>query len=264
MVLRVWRPMVVMAVALVVAVGLSAPLTPYNAVDAAGDRFAVSNWTDSNNKVHRIRWNPCQAAVTYAVNPWLSGRTAEARRGAVADTRAAFRRVSHRTGINFTFAGRTSEIPRNGADASWSTRLRSAEIVVAWVDQSRTKFRSNLMTDSGNGYASGVGGWMMKMWTEPGGRQQSAIGRGFVVINSGHNGVYEPGFGSGVTRGALLLHEIGHAVGLGHVGTTSELMYPTMLDRRASKYKDGDRTGLTRVGRSLGCIPGASDVWPQI
>jgi hypothetical protein len=41
-------------------------------------------------------------------------------------------------------------------------------------------------------------------------------------------------------------------------------MYPTMLDRERSKYKDGDRQGLARVGSSLGCVPGASDAWPQI
>ena len=50
------------------------------------------------------------------------------------------------------------------------------------------------------------------------------------MINSDHNSIYKAGFGRAMTRGALLLHEIGHAVGLGHVGTTSEIMYPTMLE----------------------------------
>ncbi len=253
-----------MVMAVAVTVGLSAPLTSNNAADAAGDDFEVANWTDPDGKDHRIRWNPCQPAVTFAVNARLAGGTTAARNAAVADARAAFKRVSNRTGVPFSFAGRTAEIPRNGKDQSWSDRQKSAEIVVAWVDQSRAKFRSNLMIDSGSGYASGVGGWMMRAWTDSGGNWQAAIGRGFVVINSGHNSTYKAGFGSGVTRGALLLHEIGHAVGLGHVGTTSEIMYPTMLNREYSKYKNGDRNGLSRVGKSLGCIPGASDTWPQI
>ena len=46
------------------------------------------------------------------------------------------------------------------------------------------------------------------------GRWHGAVGRGFVVINASHNRRYESGFGSGVTRGALLLHELGHALGL--------------------------------------------------
>ena len=245
-------------------IGLSAPLTPNNAADAASDQYDVSNWTDPKGKQHRIRWNPCQQAVTYAVNPRLASKTSAGRAAAVADAREAFRRVGNRTGINFTFAGRTTEIPRNTSKQSWSSRQRAAEIVVAWVDQSRSKTRSNLMTNSGSGYGSGVGGWMMRAWTNSDGDWRAAIGRGFVVINSGHNNIYKSGYGSGLTRGALLLHEIGHAMGLGHVGATRELMYPTMLDREFSKYKDGDRTGLRRVGRPLGCVAGANDAWPQI
>jgi hypothetical protein len=65
-----------------------------------------------------------------------------------------------------------------------------------------------------------------------------------VVLNADHNRLYARGFGAGTTRGALLLHEIGHVMGLGHVGTTRELMYPTMLERGSSNYKSGDRTGL--------------------
>ncbi|MCZ3387474.1 MAG: matrixin family metalloprotease [Actinomycetia bacterium] len=264
MVSRASRPIVLMLMAAAVTVGLSAPLTSNNSAGAAGDDFEVANWTDPDGKDHRIRWNPCQTKVTYAVNTRLAGGTTAARNAAVADVKAAFKRVSNRTGIPFAFAGRTSEIPNNAEDESWSNRQKAAEIVVAWVDQSRAKYRTNLMTDNGNGYASGVGGWMMRAWTDSEGRWRAAIGRGFVVINSGHNSTYTAGFGSGVTRGALLLHEIGHAVGLDHVGTTSEIMYPTMLERSFSKYKDGDRNGLSRVGKPLGCIAGASDTWPQI
>lgn len=245
-------------------IGLSAPLNPNNSADAAGARYDVSNWTDPKGKQHRVRWNPCQPTVTYAVNPRLASKTSAGRASAVADVLEAFRRVENRTGIDFSYAGRTEEIPRNSREVSWSSRQKAAEIVVAWVDQSRAKTRSNLMTNSGSGYGSGVGGWMMRAWTDSDGHWQTAIGRGFVVINSGHNKIYRAGYGSGLTRGALLLHEIGHAMGLGHVGTTHELMYPTMLDREFSKYRDGDRTGLRKVGRRLGCIPGASEVWPQI
>ena len=261
---RVMRPVAMMAIAIAVTCGLSVPLTPNNAADAAGNGFDVGNWTDPKGKQHRIRWNPCQKAVTYAINPRLAGKTSAARAHAVADAQAAVRRVSSRTGIPFSYSGRTTEIPKNGANESWSTRQKSAEIVIAWVSQSRPKYRSNLLTNSGSGYGSGVGGWMMRAWTDSNGKWQAAIGRGFVVLNAGHNDVYKDGFGKGVTRGALLLHEIGHAVGLGHVGTTKEIMYPTMLSREFSRYKDGDRTGLRRVGRPLGCVAGASDAWPQI
>jgi hypothetical protein len=261
---RVARPLALAVLAGALTVGLSAPLTPNNAADASGDGYDVSNWTDPNGNLHRVRWNPCQTAVTYAVNPRLAGGSAKARGSAVSDVREGFRRVGHRTGIHFRYTGRTNEIPNNTSRESWSSRQHSAEIVVAWVNQSHARTRSNLITNSGSGYASGVGGWMMRAWTDSKGHWQTAIGRGFVVINSGHNDIYKPGYGQGVTRGALLLHEIGHAVGLGHVGTTRELMYPTMLNRSYSMYKDGDRSGLKKVGRPLGCVPGANEAWPQI
>jgi hypothetical protein len=258
------RPLALAVMAAALTIGLSAPLTPNNSAGASGDGYDVSNWTDPQGKVHRIRWNPCQAAVTYAVNPRLAGKTPAARESAVSDLREAVRRVGNRTGINFRFVGRTTEIPKDTSHQSWSDRQRAAEIVVAWVNQSRPKTRTNLMSNSGGGYGSGVGGWMMRGWTDSDGHWHAAIGRGFVVINSAQNSLYKPGYGSGMTRGALLLHELGHAMGLGHVGTTREIMYPTMLDRSFSMYKSGDRTGLKKVGRPLGCIEGATQAWPQI
>ncbi|HEX5016089.1 MAG TPA: matrixin family metalloprotease [Actinomycetes bacterium] len=261
---RTTRTVALAVLAGAMTVGLSAPLTPNNAADASGERYSVSNWTDPKNKQHRVRWNPCQPTVTYAVNARLASKTRAGRASAIADVLEAFRRVERRTGIDFSYAGRTKEIPRNTSKESWSSRQKAAEVVVAWVDQSRPKTRSNLMTNSGSGYGSGVGGWMMRAWTDSDGHWQAAIGRGFVVINSAHNKIYRAGYGSGLTRGALLLHEVGHAMGLGHVGTTRELMYPTMLNREYTKYRDGDRTGLRKVGRPLGCIPGASEAWPQI
>lgn len=257
------RPIGLVAVAMAAVAALAVPLAPAQDADAAGSRYEVSNWTDPDGQAHRIRWNPCQT-VTFAVNAQLAGGTQAARDAAVADVRAAFHRVSKRTGIPVSFAGRTSEIPNNGASESWSARQKAAEIVVAWVDQGRESTSSNLISKDSGGYPSGVGGWMMRAWTVADGSWRAAIGRGFVVINADHNNLYKSGFGSGTTRGALLLHEIGHAMGLGHVGTTRELMYPTMLKREHSNYKDGDQTGLSKVGKRLGCVAGANDAWPQI
>lgn len=251
-----------MALAVAAVVALALPLTSASDADAAGSRYDVSSWKDPDGVLHRIRWNPCQT-VTYAVNPRLAGATAKARSSAVSDVREAFGQVSRQTGITFAFAGRTEEIPRNRDGEKWSSRQRAAEIVVAWIDQDRTAKASNLMTRSGGRYPSGVGGWMMRTWTGSNG-WSGAIGRGYVVINADHNRLYRRGFGSGMTRGALLLHEIGHAVGLGHAGATSELMYPTMLDRKRSAYRSGDREGLAKVGSGLGCIAGAGTAWPQI
>ena len=63
-----------------------------------------------------------------------------------------------------------------------------------------------------------------------------------------------PGFGSGETRGQLILHELGHAMGLNHTRNTGQIMYPMLRSRSRTAYAAGDRTGLERVGRNAGCI----------
>ena len=66
----------------------------------------------------------------------------------------------------------------------------------------------------------------------------------------------KPGFGAGLRRGNLLLHELGHVVGLGHVSNAHLLMNPTMTSYTPNGYAAGDATGLAMVGRNAGCIPG--------
>ena len=63
------------------------------------------------------------------------------------------------------------------------------------------------------------------------------------------------GFGPGVSRGRVLLHELGHAVGLEHVADTTQVMN-TSVSRTSppAAYGAGDRTGLRKVGAAAGCI----------
>jgi len=257
------RRSLAVAVSALVAAGVvvALPSTVASTADAAGEDYAVHGWTDPNGDRHRVRWDPC-TTITYAVNVRHAAGSDKARAAALADVHDAMARAAARTGLTFRYAGRTTEIPRDAGE-SWSDRQKAAEIVIAWVDQDQATSRSNLLISTGDGYVSGTGGWVWKAWTS-GGTWELAVGRGFVVINADHRGSYQPGFGSGRTRGALLLHEIGHALGLDHVGSTRELMYPKMLNRASSTYKTGDRTGLTKVGESLGCIPGAAQAWKQI
>lgn len=258
---RRMRAMAVTAVA-ALGVGVALPAALDASADAAGEVYAVHSWKDPGGELHRIRWDPC-STTTYAVNVRQAGGTAAARARALADVKEAVRRAAARTGLTFKFAGTTREVPRDAGDTGWADRQRAAELVIAWVDQRHAATRSNLLIPEGSRYASGTGGWVWKAWMV---RNQwnLAIGRGFVVINSGDNHLYKPGFGAGYTRGALLLHEIGHALGLDHVGATSQLMYPRMLDRDSTGYHRGDRMGLKKVGEPLGCVPGTADMWKQI
>jgi hypothetical protein len=207
-----------------------------------------------------MRWNPCQAQITYAVNPTFAARSAAGRRAAVADVQQAFQRLSQATGITFTSAGTTSFMPTG---SSWSS-TSPAEIVVAWVDQTRSGGRSTLLTTDANGrYVAGTGGYSFKRWAFPGQDWTGAIGRGFVVVNARERTV-KPGFGSGITRGNLLLHELGHVVGLEHTSSTDELMHSVLLPRTSTGYRSGDLAGLAKVGVEGGCIEVPSSVWTDL
>ena len=57
----------------------------------------------------------------------------------------------------------------------------------------------------------------------------AAIVKGFVVVNTPKLlRSYRAGFGTGAHRGNLLLHELGHVVGLNHVSNARLLMDPTL------------------------------------
>ena len=177
------------------------------------------------------RWNPC-AVVTYRVND------ARARPTALGDLREALRRVTYETGVRFRELGRTSVVP--GAPGGFRYE---ADLVVAWTDAKHTEHLG--------GQRAGAGGF------EPpvdgrGGRPR--IHHAFVVVDVGAVKDLDPGFGAGRTEGQVLLHELGHVMGLDHVDAEHQMMRPELTTVDATLYGAGDLTGLRRIGRRAGCL----------
>ena len=186
------------------------------------------------------RWDPC-TTIGYRVNARQGGT------GAVRDTRAAVARISQATGFRFAYRGTTTGIPSNGGN-SWYPA--DTQLVVAWARPSQS---SLLRMYPG---AAGVGAALARTGYYNGdGTRTSMISKGMVVVNSKVR--MKGGFGTGLTRGDTLLHEIGHAMGLSHSGASEQMMY-AYLTRTAARFGRGDLHGLEARGSKLGCVRATS------
>jgi len=187
----------------------------------------------------KARWDACRV-VTYRVNPDRMPP------GALRDVREAFRRVSEATGLRFSYAGNTSFVPYRPESKS---RLTNADLAIAWATPRLVPGLDGPVLGLG-GYASVAGdaGW-------------NRIVQGFVLLDSTSR--QAAGFGGrrSATRGLLLLHELGHAIGLDHVRDSRQVMYPVLMPQPA-QYAAGDLRGLAAVGAGRGCFPTSSHQRP--
>jgi hypothetical protein len=80
---------------------------------------------------------------------------------------------------------------------------------------------------------------------------------GTVVFNTRSTWVGKAGFkrypGDFPGRGALITHEIGHALGLGHVTERAQVMYPVATNGSPLGLQSGDRAGLNTLYRAKRC-----------
>jgi hypothetical protein len=164
----------------------------------------------------------------------------------------AVRRLHRVTGLHFRYAGRTSYIPQavpltRRLLAREMERRTGVPFVVAWARRGGGPGGTTLLDDDEAGVGSIV--WRYSSTSD------LRISDAAVVMRRGRTGL-EPGFGSGGTVGTLLLHELGHAVGLLHVYDDSQVMNPVIGGWSPGRYADGDRRGLTRVGTDAGCMTG--------
>ena len=211
------------------------------AVGAAGSATGYTLQTVSPVKGTSVvvRWNPCQSAITYAVN--LTGLPAAKRAAMLTLVQASFTRLAAADGMTYRYKGTTTFVPQNENIAQ-----EPAEIVVAVVSRTATDLD---LTASSLGY----GGVIWDSWYGGQGNG-AAVVRGYVVLNSSTLPLLKPGFGPGRTTGNVLLHELGHATGLEHTAVKGEQMNPVLTDAAPNGYAAGDLAGLKRVGAAAGCI----------
>lgn len=237
------RLVIASVIASLVAVAGAIAATPLTA-DGAIATYALSYGTLPNGTHPLLRWNGCQADITYKVN--LAAVPSSLRTTILSETQGSVSRISRATGIPFTYKGSTTEVPRVG-----SLSGQSAEIIIAFTTPAATTYNLSgaILGEGGYSYA-----WASR--TVSGKTTYTvAIERGFVVVDTPQMLAQTVGgFGTGSRRTNLLLHELGHAMGLQHVTDTRQQMYPTLRSTSPSGLAAGDLTGLAKVGRPAGCL----------
>lgn len=194
-----------------------------------------------NYELMKWRFDPCKT-VTYRLN------TTRMPRGAAADIHQAFRMVGRATGLKFEYGGTSHVIPWRGSRSNRMVRppsVSNADFLIGYATPRQVPALA--------GGVAGLGGPTAGTGYDS---------KGFVKTSEAHVALdstskVRGGFGRGFTRGELILHEIGHGVGLYHSMTPLQVMSYNTLDN--DRFGAGDLAGLRQVGRSAGCFADKGD-----
>ncbi len=184
---------------------------------------------------YKVQFNAC-APVRWRFNPH------GAPLGAKAEVKAAFKQLSAATGIRFVNAGKTRAIPGSNRHP-WPG---NTNMVVAWARPSQTKWDLH-------GNVIGRGGQINTAYARTAkGKRAYQITRSGLVLDSTFPA--PAGFVGPNARGSIIVHELGHVVGLGHTTDNNQQMYPSAENVWNGVYQAGDLNGMRHVGLMTGCL----------
>jgi hypothetical protein len=189
------------------------------------------------------RWDPC-IPIHYEVN------LTDAPPAALGEVRESIERVADATGYRFVCDGttvRTADQQIGTAFQSGATTSRWLPLLITWVPHAHFDY----LADAHRAAAFG-------MPKTGDGAEHALYESGLIAIDAG--GRLPPGFAARYSKGLVLMHELGHVMGLAHVTDGNELMWsPTVegADRAPDlglhDWGPGDRAGLEILGEHDAC-----------
>jgi hypothetical protein len=180
-----------------------------------------------------VRYDPC-STLRYVINPRLAPR-----RG-VDNIHAAVGRSSDATGIEFEFEGFTDEVPGRNRQLYMPERYgeRWPPLLIGWRPHDPAVFSEHDTGIGGSAYVANDDGRLVYV-------------TGSIALDASER--LDSGFGAGRAWGKVILHELGHVLGLDHVTDPAEVMNGSLVTSPAT-WGAGDLAGLRRLGRLAGCL----------
>jgi hypothetical protein len=188
-----------------------------------------------------VRFNPCEP-IHFIINP------ADAPPGGVEDVRQGFRLIAEAGGYTFIDDGLTDKDRFDFGRQAYNPSLygeRWAPLVVSWGLLGSQGRIDVIIAGMGNGQVV-----------------DGAIVTGMLNLNAdaridaSRETPIPNGYGEGISWGRVILHELGHVFGLGHVESKNAIMHEALLEqtRSVTQYGVGDIQAWRQIGRQAGCV----------